>query len=413
MRHLPSVLAVLLVTCARTLAAQDLPAWTLAPELRIGQLDDPVEALTYVPDVEVAPDGRIYIAQLSDARIRVFSPDGEFLHDIGRRGSGPGEFQRVDTLGITGAGVHVLDRSLGRTTLLTLSGEYVRQWRAPPHAWPGPLIGMPAQAFTRDGHMIVMPNYRVTGDRTVTRLPLASFDTSGAFRAEVAELNVSEQAVRVDAGGVRAVIPHPVPMGSLWAVARAEPILVVVDRDSAATGFRLVALSPATGDTLLRRSYRVRPVPISRESFERELATAVERNLRGNRPITREQVEAVYRAGWSVPEVQVPVDRVLIADDGAIWLRRGAFGLEVATWWVLDRNGDLTAQLRLPADLHPLRINATHVWGTRRGPYDEFTVHRWRIADQAPDLGYGACTHGRATETAHASISHLSRSDAP
>jgi streptogramin lyase len=47
-----------------------------------------------VRDIEVGPDGTVYVLDGSAMAVRVFGPRGEFLRSIGRGGEGPGEFRR-------------------------------------------------------------------------------------------------------------------------------------------------------------------------------------------------------------------------------------------------------------------------------------------------------------------------------
>lgn len=46
--------------------------------------------------IEEGPDGNIYVYDMADAYIKVYSPEGKFLKKIAGKGQGPGEIQRID-----------------------------------------------------------------------------------------------------------------------------------------------------------------------------------------------------------------------------------------------------------------------------------------------------------------------------
>jgi hypothetical protein len=64
-------------------------------EIIIGR-EDGDGLLIYPQQVGEGPDGNIYVYDLADAFIKVYSPEGEFLRKIGGKGQGPGEIQRPD-----------------------------------------------------------------------------------------------------------------------------------------------------------------------------------------------------------------------------------------------------------------------------------------------------------------------------
>ena len=71
----------------------DVPRLDAVEELRIGSADGPVETqFASVRNVIEADDGTVWLYDVGNARISVFSADGAFLRSFGRRGSGPGEF---------------------------------------------------------------------------------------------------------------------------------------------------------------------------------------------------------------------------------------------------------------------------------------------------------------------------------
>lgn len=84
--------------------------------------------LNFPRQVAEGPDGNIYVYDVADAFIKVYSPDGNFLRKIGGKGQGPGEVQREDglTFCFTPDGKLFFTEFFGGhpwITLMELSGE--------------------------------------------------------------------------------------------------------------------------------------------------------------------------------------------------------------------------------------------------------------------------------------------------
>ena len=78
-------------------------------------------------DAGYAPDGSIMVLDAQKCCVSVFSAEGEHLRDIGRSGSGPGEFQFPLSIAFPGSGLAVSDM-LGRTvSYFDSRGEYIGQ----------------------------------------------------------------------------------------------------------------------------------------------------------------------------------------------------------------------------------------------------------------------------------------------
>jgi hypothetical protein len=67
--------------------------WSLVHvrDIQPGELD-PAE-LIQPQDLAIAGDGSVIVAESRPAHVKVYGPDGAFIHAIGREGSGPGEFR--------------------------------------------------------------------------------------------------------------------------------------------------------------------------------------------------------------------------------------------------------------------------------------------------------------------------------
>jgi outer membrane protein assembly factor BamB len=76
-------------------------------------------------DIAVAPDGRVYVADGSNHRVQVFSPDGEFLSQFGSFGTEPGQFGSIEEIVVAPDGsVYVRDTYLSK---FTAEGKFT--WR--------------------------------------------------------------------------------------------------------------------------------------------------------------------------------------------------------------------------------------------------------------------------------------------
>jgi sugar lactone lactonase YvrE len=99
----------------------------------------------------VAPDGRVYVADQTNRRVQVFSPEGRFLHKWGEYGTAPGQFGG-DTSAksrVGGPQFLVLDRSgcvysteAGRCRVqkFTPEGRFLLAW-CDPSEGPGGMGG--------------------------------------------------------------------------------------------------------------------------------------------------------------------------------------------------------------------------------------------------------------------------------
>lgn len=80
------------------------------------------------PDgIALLPDGRLFVTDQSPTAIRLYDATGKFVRDVGREGSGPGEYKSP----FIAAGSHwlaVQDPELSRATLYTFGGTLIRSF---------------------------------------------------------------------------------------------------------------------------------------------------------------------------------------------------------------------------------------------------------------------------------------------
>jgi hypothetical protein len=101
----------------------------LTEELRLGAADGPDVLQFYrIGPVRIDPAGSIYVPDNGSGELRIFSRDGTFQRKIGRRGSGPGEFQLISNVLIRRDHVIVVDGGLRRTTSFAADGSVRDTW---------------------------------------------------------------------------------------------------------------------------------------------------------------------------------------------------------------------------------------------------------------------------------------------
>ena len=139
-RGLTLDLLVALTLMSNTVSAQDTVVvrssgqgtWGSRPlrvieELRIGMLDGP-EHLIFgrIAGVVAGRDGTIYVADSQVPVIRMYSPTGQYLKNVGRGGAGPGEYRDAISLkGLKDGRLAVWDTRNARITTFNAQGDYL------------------------------------------------------------------------------------------------------------------------------------------------------------------------------------------------------------------------------------------------------------------------------------------------
>lgn len=101
------------------------------PRISIGTADGE-EAYQFhrVRDVLLLNDGRMVVANDGVPDVRIFDPAGRHLRTIGRKGSGPGEFQDVSGVHLVGRdSLYIFDNSLSRLSVFRTTGEFLTSIR--------------------------------------------------------------------------------------------------------------------------------------------------------------------------------------------------------------------------------------------------------------------------------------------
>lgn len=102
--------------------------FSLEEELSIGEAEGREEYMfSQVGGIVVDEEERIYVADLKETHIKVFTKDGEYLKTIGRKGQGPGEFERVSGIQITyQKELIVFDMNIRRLSFFSPNGKFIK-----------------------------------------------------------------------------------------------------------------------------------------------------------------------------------------------------------------------------------------------------------------------------------------------
>lgn len=358
--------SITLLAVASLSTPQQLPTWTLSPQIRLGALDGP-NAFGNVDEMIVSPaTGTLFAAEKTN--LVVFGASGERRSSFGRQGEGPGEFRSVSALFWNGGRLIASDAPMTRVTRFTETGELVDSRVIAQQTITGALVSTGNVAPLSGGAYLVETVERVeTAETQLNEGRLVRIDSAGNEVVLDQLRNVGLWG-RISGG---ALMPVPLIPRSLYRVHPYASSIVVVHQftpqSDRAGQFRVRRLS-ADGSVVFSRVYTYSPKRLP-SSYLTEF-------LEGYRlPLTRtgSSIEEAKRMlDRRLPDFERPISEVRVGTDGSIWLRRESVDADTVAWWVLDERGDLVGTLRIPARLRIRHIDRDSVWGIE---YDSLDVN--------------------------------------
>lgn len=374
----------------------DAPPWTVAgPEVRIGAVDDPAYAFSFVRALSVGPTGRVFSLHLNDASVRVWSPDGKPAGSIGRQGDGPGEFQNPISLGFFGDTLWVMDLRAYRASYFTADGSFLGN--ATPKVDLGsrevspPRPERPLRDGTWFGAAPAFSDGIARG--TITQTEYVHMDGAGALldTVWVQQWRPTDILALLNKDG-RGGSYSRQPFGDrpLFQVMDDGGMVVVEyrvpDHAEGAT-FSVMRLS-VSGDTLWRRALPYSPVPLDPARANRAADSMAEERVQffsRMRPgltqagLTKELRDAMY-----APPFEPFLRGLVVASDGSIWLQRYGATADGAEWWVLDEKGQPLGRAFMPDGLRVVAIRGDDVWGVETDDMDVSYIIRYRVDRGTP-----------------------------
>lgn len=338
--------------------ADRTPEWTLStePTLVIGEDGTPEGELDRVVAVLALPRGEIAVVDAGHRQIRVFSAEGAHLRTLGRRGSGPGEFNRISWAALRADTLLVYDDGARRVTLLGLDG------------------GVFATVVPRvtDAIVAVEPRARLTGGSWLVSISTAvnpPVGATGAFRdslrfgvlppagtGPLEPLHAMPTPLIVVVPGLNGLVPGRF---AVWPVAFVLGSRIGFADADAAT----ITWFTGAGAMTHRIELPMPRPPLSEEAVARLRGEA----LAG---VTNERTRPVVEARFAREAVpaELPAFRALLPDaDAAVWLEEWRSEESApAAYAVIDADGKWLATVAMPPGFTLATVGPDWVLGIHR-----------------------------------------------
>ena len=357
--------------------ARPAAKWTVEPKplLRIGGADgEGPEELAGVLGVARLTDGRVVIADGGSTELRVFSPTGEFVRAIGRKGLGPGEFDGIHFM-IRSADTLVVHDRQSRLQIYLADGTLLRSYPRPIFqgrgisSWPGVLS---------DGSGVVLGSDPVTdsvSDRSTATSSLGIRPPGRNEARAFAKIPVFE---RVRLNGRQVAL-------FLGAVSR-----VAVMGERVCSGYAIrweIQCFDRTGRLISRTSREVKPGSVTdadKETFRKGYRAA-------NKTQPPDRVNAALQQ-IQFAEHRSAFGRFVASPTGELWVgefvvlesfvpgRRGTVIPDrPTTWSVLGKDGAWVADVTLPTRFSLLDAGRDYVAGIELDSDDVESVVVYRL----------------------------------
>ena len=345
-----------------------------------------VAAIGDIAGMAVAPDGRIYIWDPATPTIWLMSAYGKSLARVGRRGSGPGEYGRLNGLAVMKNGNLVAwDEGNTRVNFYDPNGKFLRSTIVP-YAFCCPNNIVTADTLNRVW-LYLMSGAVARADKAdpaSMRRPSAFLvlDETGAIRDTVEAPPLQPEFPSLTARGANQVSARTMPYGG-------APRFVASPHANVVSGTgRPYVVNSAISGRPLRIESAASPVHISRE----------ERSAwRSSLEIRFRQVQPDWQ--WTGPDI--PTEKpsyfdLRVGQDGRVWVALSvvseaftpapqtnadaALGPPVGfrdrekRWDVYEPDGRFIARVAAPRAFTPYAMRGSTLWGVLRDADDVPTV---------------------------------------
>ena len=382
-RHLHVVVfttVTLLMATRAAIAQSGMPQFRLVEDLR---LDAIVEDFSAFSRVVVGPKGTMAVPLPQDMQIRIYDSTGRRVAAVGRRGSGPGEFQHFGAMTWIGDTLFVDDGRQRRVSYIGATGEVLRtSMLQQPLA---PQIGgraVPdtayrffiAQAGSANGAVFGIATLSIRG--AASRRVLVSVLPTGAARVIATPPKYNDERWMITIAGLENPVPFAFAPLIVFAADGRRFAFVTTEQILSGGTYAVVVIN-AKGDTVFVRRYPFLGVRIPPSVVDSAIdAMAPKPGQAREEGADPSRFQAIARQ--RIPAVYPPVDHVVLALDHTVWvtLRATPEGREAI---VLNARGAVVATVRLPPRSRVQQATSSHLWLTETDVDGLTSVVRYRI----------------------------------
>ncbi len=310
-----------------TVAQQpDVPAAVLVMVDSIGvEMGDSTYMFGSIKDPAYAPDGSIVLLDRALSRIMVYSPDGEFLRQIGREGDGPGEMSLSVMMALTGNGDIIVTQRDAMERFDFQTGEWIAEYPRGETPPPFVLKGMPDSTFI-GVHMDLLPE----DGRIVANVVL------GIYSPGINEPSVSLLQHSAEVNPINAAFLFENVLDAYSVTVRNDGMIYVASRSG--TEYIVTGFNPEGEKVFELLRDNIEPVEMTEEEIQEE----------------KEFMEARLASMGAgdqrcLPDPMLPmISDIGIGQDNDIWVRRGN---EVCpTFDVYDSTGELQGTVSMQVE---------------------------------------------------------------
>jgi hypothetical protein len=354
---------------------KDGESWSLSadPSVDIGVVDGPREyQLNWVTDALLLPSGQIAVADGGSQEIRFYNASGTYLHSVGRKGGGPGEFQGLFWMqALTADSLVAYDRAQRRMSTFDPQGRLIESTTFTLGAVRGTPLGI---GRFNDGSLLVRlvesPASGMVDGVHRDSLLFVRYSADDSLLNVLAGFRGAERFNRLEGTGVSYGAPF---------FARSTQYAVRGNRLFAGDN-DVYQIGAYRADGKLERF--IRRIGELRQVTENDVEVIRQRRLdvvAGVLPQVQKRYSAMV-AEEPIPSTMPAFASLLFDTVGDLWVQEYPMPSEDGTdWTVFDPHGRMLGNVPMPDRFEPMQVGDNYVLGVWKDDLDVQHVRMYRL----------------------------------